>query len=123
MGLRKGLRLAALGLVLMLVGAVAHRFWMAGVTVRFVPQQKEKVLDYLFLTVGGTKLRAEGLKGGDVEHFVFTPQVGAPLEVGFWNGEDNGGWTGPILHARHRLDITLDEEGLVSWHECDWPCW
>ncbi len=96
---------------------------MAVVTVRFIPRQQDKVMDYLFLTVGSSKLHASGLKHGDVDQFTFKPDAEYPLSVGFWLDGNNGGWEGPRLRSRHRVDITIDEAGHVSWKECEWPCW
>lgn len=110
-------------LLLCAVGWVALHARTAVVTVRFEPRRSDAAIDYLFVTVGATKQSAEGLRRGQEERFVFSPEAGEPLSLGYWMGTYNGGWEGPVLRPRHRLDITLDAEGVVSWHECEWPCW
>ncbi len=111
-------------LLALLLGWAALQAQKAVVTVRFMPHQQDTVLDSLFLVVGSTKLETGDVRSGEVERFVFTPSTDAPLMLGFWIGEYNGGWDGPVLHPRQRLDITLDEEGhVLSQQECDWPCW
>ena len=110
-------------LLLCLLGWATLHARSAVVTVRFEPQRSDETLDYLFLTVGGAKQSVEGLRRGAAERFSFVPESREPLVMGFWIGTHNGGWEGPVLRPRQRLQVTLDGEGHVSWQECEWPCW
>lgn len=112
-----------MGAMTLLLGWVCLQTLSAVVRVRFAPRESGKRVDYLFLTVGGTKLHSPGLAAGEEERFRFAPSPDEPLMMGFWIQGSNGGWDGPVLRPRHRLDVTLDETGHVTWTQCLWPCW
>jgi hypothetical protein len=106
----------------LLLGWALFQSRMAVVTVHFMPRE-EAVLDTLYATLGGEKQHATGLRRGQSHRFTFQPDVEFPLELAFWVGAHNGGWTGPHLRPRHRLEVTLSDDGHITWRECDWPCW
>ena len=95
---------------------------VAVVTVRFMSRQPGQVVDVLYVILGAEKQHAQNLHSGESDRFRFTPDPEFPLELAFWMGGVNGGWQGPVLHAGQRLEVTLNEEGHVTWRACDWPC-
>ncbi|MCP3140658.1 hypothetical protein [Pyxidicoccus xibeiensis] len=107
---------------ILLSGWVFLQARRAVVTVHFMPEQ-DVVLAPLYVIVGGEKQHAPELRRGQSDRFRFQPDPEFPLDLAFWIGPYNGGWTGPHLRARQRLDVTIDGEGSVTWTECDWPCW
>lgn len=121
--MRKRIRLVLpAAAVVLLLGWVFFQVRYAVVTVHFAPRQPGEMVDYLFLTVGSTKLHTQGLRGGEKERFIFEPSPDEPLEMGFWIHGTNGGWEGPVLRPRHRLHVTLEENGHVTYEQCFWPC-
>lgn len=112
---------AALGTALLL-GWAFLQARQAVVTVHFMPEQ-DAVLNSLYVIVGGEKQHAVDLRHGQAERFAFQPHPELPLDLAFWIGSHNGGWSGPLLRPGQRLDVTIDGEGEVTWKECDWPCW
>jgi hypothetical protein len=96
---------------------------VAVVTVRFMSRQPGQVVDALYVTLGPVKQHTQVLRNGESERFRFSPDPEFPLVMAFWMGGVNGGWEGPVLRAGQRLEVTLDEEGRVTWKACDWPCW
>ncbi|WP_164013311.1 hypothetical protein [Pyxidicoccus trucidator] len=112
---------AALAAVLLLCWAFLQAR-QAVVTVHFMPEQ-DAVLAPLYVIVGAEKQHATELRRGQSDRFRFQPDPEFPLDLAFWIGPHNGGWTGPFLRPRQRLDVTIDGQGNVTSQECDWPCW